>query len=1004
MAAPGDRCALSVSWCRLVESAAKQLLVRDSSETISAANSSAGQLQLPGGLLRLCRERPIDQGVTDMSVRAARTACAMVTAAWLFSCTSEPPLAPPADRPAPQFSGGSTSADTIVVDRDTYVASADNTSRGSRDSLVMDGPGLNRSLVHVSQSALQAAVGTRTLSSARLELTIKGQNSAWPAAGATVDAHRLLKDWTEAGATWNCAIDANTGNTVANCSGVTAWSMTSGAGSVWATPQSSRVTVSRGQTGVVQWDVTADVRAFLAGTKQNFGWLLKRTAEGSSAPGRVSFRAREASAKPRLVLAFSAAPTLVSIVGEGTSGTPVSGATTYASGTIVPYSFTVQAGYEDFLVLLDGAPVPASGSVLMDSTHVLLASARPVLTLPAGTQGLLASAQAILTSGNPVQAFQTHLDQVVAFMRTGDPDQAGPALSTMYSMAFDPIRDSAAIDRVDNALANHLFFIAASDRPLPSPGAVDSFEPTHYLYINGIRTTNIESRTSMGHLTDLMRTLPTFGPRDTVWYFYNRTRRVQAATQPFTSASKAIDCAIEADERSLGLNRAYWMRFFVACGDRVSLVSADLTEAALQWINNRLNLPFIQQDGHALADTVKKRLQVGRHVILVPHSQGNLMLADAMNELKTTAAYDTTRDSVGVASVALASPTNSFPLLDRYHVAPISVRGDLVAALSGYGQLTSRNSNAADSAAAATLSTTSPLMALAVRAYDGLTALHDVDKSYFGQSVIKQAISDSLVRIYKELTVGSVVSSLSSLSLSPGESRNIKSSLTVKNRNGRKLNGRKLSFASGTPAVATVDTNGLIRAVGAGTANIVTRSWQAADTIAVTVADTSSWGPPITAQDSLTTGTWTGAWQGFASYPPETRDQGSGTYDLVLEAHEGDVRGSVTWTSPRGSFTSVISGGHTRVFPPIPGDPTWNYTVSVYFKGLDFPEECFSAPDHLLTIEFGWAEFPNSPRSGKGWSLLTCNLNVNVPSHSRRMLSMNRLTGPPSSLLTWGVP
>ena len=211
----------------------RELLVTRPVSIASAIRSrerpAAKGLLSPLNLFQLVAGRPLNMEST-MRFRFARAISACVAIVALGSCSPEqgadpiPPAEPPTDGVA--FALG----DPVAADRDTYVASADNTSRGSRDSIAVDGTGPNRLLVHIGQSALVASVGGGTVTSAKLEMTIKATNTGWPAGGATVDVYRVLKDWTEAGATWNCAIDSNTGNSTADCSGVTAWSMASGAG------------------------------------------------------------------------------------------------------------------------------------------------------------------------------------------------------------------------------------------------------------------------------------------------------------------------------------------------------------------------------------------------------------------------------------------------------------------------------------------------------------------------------------------------------------------------------------------------------------------------------------------------------------------------------------------------------------------------------------------------------------------------------------------------------
>jgi hypothetical protein len=66
--------------------------------------------------------------------------------------------------------------------------------------------------------------------------------------------------------------------------------------------------------------------------------------------------------------------TLTVSVGEGITGTPTAGSTTYKKNKTVEYSYSLQSGYRDLAVMLDGTPVAASGSLKMDKDHALAAS------------------------------------------------------------------------------------------------------------------------------------------------------------------------------------------------------------------------------------------------------------------------------------------------------------------------------------------------------------------------------------------------------------------------------------------------------------------------------------------------------------------------------------------------------------------------------------------------------------------------------------------------------
>jgi hypothetical protein len=132
---------------------------------------------------------------------------------------------------------------TVNAAADSYVKSnTANTPQGTQTIVRVQDSGSNRGIVRFSQTDIANAVGANTLVQARVELTISANDSAWGATGRTLDLHRMTVAWTEAGATWNCAIDSSPSNNTANCSGATAWSMAA-ATFPWETTPASTVTV-----------------------------------------------------------------------------------------------------------------------------------------------------------------------------------------------------------------------------------------------------------------------------------------------------------------------------------------------------------------------------------------------------------------------------------------------------------------------------------------------------------------------------------------------------------------------------------------------------------------------------------------------------------------------------------------------------------------------------------------------------------------------------------------
>jgi hypothetical protein len=142
-----------------------------------------------------------------------------------------------------------------------------------------------------------------TLIRATLQLTISENGENWGPSGRAVDLHRLAHTWTEAGATWNCAIDQNASNSQPDCAGAQEWTMNGSEPPAFDSNVSATVSISNGQAGIVSLDVTDDVQSFLTGARANNGWILKKRDEGLA--GRVEFSSRESSAAPRLLLEYA---------------------------------------------------------------------------------------------------------------------------------------------------------------------------------------------------------------------------------------------------------------------------------------------------------------------------------------------------------------------------------------------------------------------------------------------------------------------------------------------------------------------------------------------------------------------------------------------------------------------------------------------------------------------------------------------------------------------------
>jgi len=130
---------------------------------------------------------------------------------------------------------------------------------------------------------------------------LSGLACDWGRAGRRIDLHRLTQAWTETGATWNCAEDADPTNRRPDCAGETSWEMSRPKSlRPWVPAPTATQRITKGRHGVLRFDVTADVAAIPTGGGAQYGWLVKRRKEDVG--GRVAFGSRESASPPRLVL------------------------------------------------------------------------------------------------------------------------------------------------------------------------------------------------------------------------------------------------------------------------------------------------------------------------------------------------------------------------------------------------------------------------------------------------------------------------------------------------------------------------------------------------------------------------------------------------------------------------------------------------------------------------------------------------------------------------------
>ncbi len=111
----------------------------------------------------------------------------------------------------------------------------------------------------------------------------------------------------------------------------------------------------------------------------SYTWNTIRVQDGEHKIKAIAYDSEYHKGEHEIIVRVDNWHTFTVTKGDGVEGSPVAGSTIYADNEIVSYNYTLQAGFQNLSVLLDGIEVPASGNIFMDRDHALSALANPAL-------------------------------------------------------------------------------------------------------------------------------------------------------------------------------------------------------------------------------------------------------------------------------------------------------------------------------------------------------------------------------------------------------------------------------------------------------------------------------------------------------------------------------------------------------------------------------------------------------------------------------------------------
>jgi hypothetical protein len=376
------------------------------------------------------------------------------------------------------------------------------------------------------------------------------------------------------------------------------------------------------------------------------------------AMNKRSFRRRIFLFAPLLALAACkedtpAGPlyTLTVVTTDGVAGTPQRGTVSGHQGESISYDFTLRAGFKDLAVVIDGVQGPPAGTLIMDRDHALYAEADSIRVVTAAQTASIAATRSLLTATDPIAAATGLLNSMYA-AETGSAVAAAMERMKIGALSFNRVTDSAALARLDAALANRLFaldFPSAQGTAPRVAAAADGPLPISIFWVNGIMNTPDEALSGSITAKRMIEEigLPSYGwPRYETSLNYVPTtteRGLENAACLFLEGGNAI---------SRNLPIIGWFNSVVRekCGNVLDV------NRALVDMGNLLVGSFGTSSADVLAARIDSARRRGRGVLLLGHSRGTLVSQLALQQfVAANTAIDSDRQKC-VGFVSLASP------------------------------------------------------------------------------------------------------------------------------------------------------------------------------------------------------------------------------------------------------------------------------------------------------------------------------------------------------------
>jgi len=425
------------------------------------------------------------------------------------------------------------------------------------------------------------------------------------------------------------------------------------------------------------------------------------------------------------------------MITPGVVGFPDAGILEVPQGSQLTYAYTPSPGFTNLRVVANGRDVPSSGSVTVGSSLDIIAAA-DTSVVPTQASGQLSNAfDALLLSGTSVNAAYTDLQELTNRLYVStDPLSAHSQISVAWAKAFDPIVDAQRVQVVFRQLSDSLFsrYSDSANVYASAEGSSVAGATTTFVYVNGIHTSPTDwSATDFNFIQPLVREAGFSDPiRFRFHPFYNRSETGEL----FTCLTSA------AAEYMSGSNTAILTA--LACSVQFS-GDPDLLEAIIQQVNDELGvLPALATtDALQLAARIRASLRNEGRVVLIGHSQGNMMINEALRLLRRPGEPTIDEGCIGVVSIAPPFPISTTPRT-AFVSSMIAERGWAKDALllAGLGQSASTVESELARRLDDAISSTSNGLTVAIEIPLFAVTLHGIEGHYLGMFDMRSLFKD----------------------------------------------------------------------------------------------------------------------------------------------------------------------------------------------------------------------------------------------------------------------